>query len=137
NSGPTSGSTNVREVYAEANVPILNDMFLVHSLSASLRARYSSYSKFGSTTNAKYGLEYRPYSDLLVRATYTDVFRAPTILDLYGGPAQNAPVYADPCAGLEEAEGTDANHDSACQNVPRDGTFDQNNTQASTVLTSN
>jgi iron complex outermembrane recepter protein len=137
NSGPTAGSTNVRELYAEANVPILNDMFLVHSLSASLGARYSSYSKFGTTTNAKYGLEYRPYSDLLVRATYTDVFRAPTILDLYGGPAQNAPPYADPCEGIEEAEGTDPNHDAACQNVARDGTFSQGNVQASTVLVSN
>ncbi len=137
NSGPTHGSTNVHELYGELNVPILNDMFLVHSLSASLGLRYSGYSKFGNTTNAKYGIEYRPYSDLLIRGTYTDVFRAPTILDLYNGPAQNAPPYADPCAGLEEAEGTDANHDAACENVVRDGTFDQENTQASTVIRSN
>jgi len=130
NSGPTAGTTNVREVYGELNVPILNDMFLVHSLSTSLGVRWSGFSKFGSTTNAKYGLEYRPYADLLVRGTYTDVFRAPTILDLYSGPAQNAPTYTDPCNGATAPN-------PACQNVPTDGSFEQGNIQASTTLTSN
>jgi iron complex outermembrane receptor protein len=137
NALPTEGKTAVREVYGELNVPIWNDTFLVHSLSASLGARFSSYSRFGTTTNFKYGVEYRPYSDLLVRATYTDVFRAPTILDLYGGPAQNAPQYTDPCNGIEEAVGSDPNHDLACENVVRDGTFAANNIQASTTLSSN
>lgn len=101
-SSPAQGGYNVKEAYAELLIPVLNDMPLVHSLSVDLGDRYSKYSNFGSTSNWKAAVEYRPIEDLLLRATVSKVFRAPSLTDLYAGPAQDAPTATDPCAGHPE-----------------------------------
>ena len=59
--------------------------------------RYSDYSNFGSTTNTKFGLKWKPIDSLLVRATYGTGFRAPTVEDLYGGTTSTRDSYTDPC----------------------------------------
>jgi outer membrane receptor protein involved in Fe transport len=61
--------------------------------------RYSKYSNFGSTNNSKFALEYRPIEDLLLRGTVSQVFRAPTVSNLFGGAATSAPQAVDPCFG--------------------------------------
>lgn len=142
NSEATDGSYDVKEFFSELNVPILDSMPLAKSLVLNAGVRVSDYSNFGTTTNAKYGLEYRPYSDLLIRATYTDVFRAPTTTDLFGGSAQNAPQYSDPCTGLTASALADpavqrgcAGADLASYEDGGDG-YQQNNTQATTTIES-
>ena len=97
-SSPTQGGFNVKEAYAELLIPILKDLPFVHSLNVDLGDRYSKYSNFGSTNNWKAAVEFRPIDDLLLRATVSKVFRAPTPTDLFAGPAQDAPVATDPCA---------------------------------------
>ena len=139
NSKATNGDYNVREIFGELRIPILKDLPGVKSLDFTPGVRYSDYSSFGSTTNAKYGLEYRPYSDLLVRATYTDVFRAPTVNDLFKGNTQDSPLFTDPCNGYGGAANPrTANGDLACgPNVPTDGSFHAANTQGSAIRTGN
>lgn len=129
NSQPVFGSVSVDEFYAEAVVPLLADMDYINSLELSLGVRYSDYSTFGDTTNGKIGLQWRPVDNILVRSTYADVFRAPTINDLFGGQNDSAESYSDPCNGVTTAEGQDANVDAACQNVVRDGSFQQGDSQ--------
>ena len=77
-SSPTQGGYNVKEAYAEVLVPILKDVPFVHSLNVDIGDRYSKYSNFGSTSNWKIAIEYRPIEDLLLRGTVSKVFRAPT-----------------------------------------------------------
>ena len=99
-SSPVAVGFNVKEAYAEVLIPVLSDMPLVHSLNVDIGDRYSKYSNFGSTSNWKIAVEYRPIEDLLLRGTVSKVFRAPTISDIYAGPANSAPPFSDPCQNL-------------------------------------
>ncbi|MFM8846081.1 MAG: TonB-dependent receptor domain-containing protein, partial [Gammaproteobacteria bacterium] len=63
----------------------------------SLASRMSDYDTFGDTTNSKAGLEWRPMDGLLVRGTWAEGFRAPTIADLFGGGSQTFSFFTDPC----------------------------------------
>jgi len=93
----TSGAYNTNEAYAELDVPLLRDLPGAQELGLNVASRYSHYSNFGSTTNNKYSLRWRPIEDLLVRGTWAQGFRAPTIDDLYGGPGQSFETFIDPC----------------------------------------
>ena len=59
------GGYHVREIYAELFVPLLKDLPFVHALNVTLGDRYSDYSSFGSTSNGKLAVEWRPVEDLL------------------------------------------------------------------------
>src|SRR3954469_1074258 len=113
------GGYNVKEVYAELFVPILKDIPFVHALNLTIGDRYSKYNNFGNTNNGKIALEWRPIEDLLIRGTVSEVFRAPTVTNLFGGAASDAPKLSnDPC---DHYTGSPAN--PACVNVPTDGSF--------------
>jgi len=94
---PTTGKYDLNEFYLELNVPILSDMAFAKELSVNVASRYSDYSNFGDTTNSKFGITWRPLDELLVRGTYAEGFRAPTISDLYGGLSSSFESYTDPC----------------------------------------
>lgn len=78
---PDSGSRNVNAVFAEMFVPLVgsaNAMAGIEQLSLSLALRHEDYSDFGSTTNPKFGITYKPFAGLTLRGTYGTSFRAPT-----------------------------------------------------------
>ncbi len=95
--GNTYGDYQVNEAYVEVQVPVLRDLPGANLLSFNVASRYSNYSNFGSTTNNKYSVQWKPIADLLVRGTYAEGFRAPTIEDLSGGGSQSFDFYTDPC----------------------------------------
>lgn len=137
-SGDQRGSYDVREVYAEVLVPLLHNAPFARTLNLTIGGRWSDYSSFGTTTNGTYQLEWRPVSDLLVRASYADIFRAPTIIDMYQAPTADAATFTDPCVGLTAADvAANPNLALACQNVPRNGTFAQANSQIDGLLMGN
>ncbi len=41
--------------------------------------RYEHYSDFGSTSNPKFTLDWRPIEPLMIRASYNEGFRAPNL----------------------------------------------------------
>jgi iron complex outermembrane receptor protein len=115
-SGPTGGSYSVDEVYAELNIPILADVAFAKELSLSLASRYSDFDTFGDTTNSKFGVKWRPMDDLLVRGTWAEGFRAPTIGDLYGGTSDTFTTgFRDPC---DSVFGVAAGSARCLQDVP-------------------
>ncbi len=67
----------VFSAYGEALVPILSN------LEVDVALRYDKYNDFGDTTNPKVGVAYRPVPSLLLRGTYGEGFRAPTMDDLH------------------------------------------------------
>jgi iron complex outermembrane receptor protein len=74
---------NVAE-FAELFVPVIGDANAVggaRELTLSLAARREDYSDFGSTTDPKVGLTFRPIETLTARATYGTSFRAPSLVD--------------------------------------------------------
>ena len=96
---PTKGQYKLDEVYAEAAIPLLKDVPLAKSLDISLAARYSDYDTVGGDSTLKAGLGWRPIQDILVRGTYAQGFRAPSILELYQGGRQTSFQGTDPCNG--------------------------------------
>ncbi len=110
------GSDNVKEIYAETLIPLLSGQPWADSLNLDLGIRTSDYSTVGTSTNKKIAIEWRPISDLLVRGTISQVFRAPSLHDLYDGPTSaGGATLNDPCIGLSAAEL--AQHSAACQFV--------------------
>jgi len=137
-SASSRGSYDVSELYAEVLVPILKDLPGVASLNVTLGTRYSDYSTFGDTTNSMIQVEYRPIQDLLVRASFSEVFRAPTIYNLYHGPTKDAPTFNDPCTGLTSAQlAGNPNLVQACEGVTPDDDFSQPNSQVDGIWLSN
>ena len=98
-SDSTVGSYSVSEAYVEFDAPLLANRRFAKELAVTLGTRYSRYSNFGGTTDSQLGLRWRPVADVLLRATYAQGFRAPSVDDLYGG-AQRSVEYngiTDPC----------------------------------------
>ncbi|MGO1893395.1 MAG: TonB-dependent receptor plug domain-containing protein [Luteimonas sp.] len=104
----TGGSTNLAgratrgdykedSVYGELFLPLLADVAGARELSLNVSSRYSDYDTFGDTVNSKVGLKWKPIEDLMIRATWAEGFRAPTINNLYGGGSQTFAFYTDPC----------------------------------------
>ncbi|MEO5812438.1 MAG: TonB-dependent receptor [Rhodanobacter sp.] len=115
-STPLSGSFDDREAYFETFIPVLADMPLIHSLNVTIGSRFSKYRPGGTSWDQKFGVEWRPISDLLIRGTVAGVFRAPNINELFDGATGSAPQVNDPCNNLTAGEL--AAHPIACQFVP-------------------
>ena len=93
----TSGAYTSKEVYAELNAPLLKDVALAKSLTVDGAVRYSDYDLFGGSTTWKIGLNWAVNDDVRVRGGVGTAFRAPSIIDLYGGALNTFSTYADPC----------------------------------------
>ncbi|GAB2542836.1 TonB-dependent receptor domain-containing protein [Rhodanobacter koreensis] len=93
---PNQGSFSVNEGYVEVFAPLLKDLPGAQSLSLDVARRWSNYSNFGGTRNNSFKLAWKPIDDLMVRASYSTNFRAPTINDLYQG-LYLAGGFTDPC----------------------------------------
>jgi len=74
---PLIDERTVGSVFAEAVLPLLP------KLEAQLAVRYDEYNDFGSTTNPKIGIGWRPRDDVLLRATWGTSFRPPTFRELF------------------------------------------------------
>jgi len=107
-SRPTSGGYEVDEVYAEFQIPLLADLPGAQELVLTAASRYSDYDTFGDTVNSKAGFTWRPIDSVLVRGTWAQGFRAPTIANLYGGGSQSFVFYTDPCDPVYGAARTNA-----------------------------
>ena len=102
----TRGQYSLNEAYVEAAVPLLKDLPLAKALDVSLALRYSDYDTVGGDSTAKIGIGWRPIEDILVRGTYAQGFRAPSILELYQGGRQTSFQGTDPCNGGAAANPT-------------------------------
>ncbi len=100
---PTTGNYAIDEFFTEFSVPILKDTPGAQLLELSLATRYSDYTTFGNTTNSKIGLKWKPIDELLVRGSWSEGFRAPSISDLFSGQSDNFATVNDPCTGAGQA----------------------------------
>lgn len=122
----TRGSYSENSVYGELYLPLLTDVVAARELSLSLSSRYSDYDTFGETTNSKVGLKWKPIDTLMVRATWAQGFRAPTISNLYGGGSQTFAFFTDPCDTLYGAARTNTAVMSRCaQDIANAATYRQ------------
>lgn len=99
----SDGSRNVSGFYAELSVPITK------SLEASLAARTDRYSDFGSATVPKAGLKWKVLSNLALRATYAEGFRAPSLTETTQSPSTGFYTLRDPKLCPDPSDTTNAN----------------------------
>ncbi|WP_243455816.1 TonB-dependent receptor [Sphingosinicella sp. BN140058] len=95
------GSRTVKAAFAELFVPIVgadNAVPGLRELSLSLAGRYEHYSDFGSTTNPKIGITWKPANGITVRGSYGTSFRAPTFTEV-STVAGGAGLYYDTLPG--------------------------------------
>lgn len=87
------GTRNITAGYAEARLPLVDETMSipgVRRLDLSVAGRVERYSDVGASANPKIGLDWRPLSAVIVRATYGKSFRAPSFQDLRSGPTVTA-----------------------------------------------
>lgn len=96
-----AGSRNVKALFGELYVPIFsgeNAIPAFQQLTLSLAGRYEHYSDFGSTTNPKVGITWKPVQGVTVRGSYGTSFRAPTFTEV-SQVAGGAGLYYDTLPG--------------------------------------
>lgn len=111
---PLWGAYHLNSVYTEFNVPLLSGVAGAKYLGVDIASRYENYSTFGSTVKSRVGLLYQPTSDIAVRASYSEGFRAADLSELFSPPTVGYPYVADPCSNYGAA-GTPATVAANCK----------------------
>jgi outer membrane receptor protein involved in Fe transport len=100
------GSFDVKEAFAEINLPILADLPFAQNLSVGGAIRLSDYSTIGGTTTWNVNGSWSPVRDITFRGTYSEAVRAPNITELFAGGSGTYEFITDPCGPERLAEGT-------------------------------
>ena len=102
--GPTigvAGDFNVKELFAEASVPIVNENFF-YDLTLTGGYRYSKYKVAANsfhTSTYKIAAEFAPIRDIRFRGSYNRAVRAPNVVDLFSAQSIGLAGTTDPCSG--------------------------------------
>ena len=98
---PVKGHTDVRELYGEIQIPIVQHNF-IDLLQINAGYRLSNYhiadSSFNTSTYKIEG-EFAPISDVRFRGSYNRAVRAPQVAELFAPTAIGLVGNADPCEG--------------------------------------
>lgn len=93
------GSFDVKEVFAEASIPLVKDSDLAGTLVFAPAVRYADYQGSGSIWSYKFGLDWDLFSDLRLRATYSRDVRAATLGERFDRQRASGTVQDDPVTG--------------------------------------
>ena len=102
---PTSGEYNVKELFGELIVPLLNDYPLIESLELEAAARLSNHSITGTDSTYKLVLNWAINSQIRSRATYSFAVRAPNIAELFAPDSISGARMTDPCHTANQSGG--------------------------------
>ncbi|MGE5626261.1 MAG: TonB-dependent receptor domain-containing protein [Bacillota bacterium] len=126
---PTSGRTSEKSFYAELDLPLVSNAPAMKLLDLDLAGRHTNYNTFGGNNTYRAGLKWQPDADWLVRATWAQGFRAPSINDLFSGNTNLSANVNDPCSGYDPT--TPVGKICAAQGVPL--SYTQPNAQINTL----
>ncbi|RRQ52605.1 TonB-dependent receptor domain-containing protein [Sphingorhabdus wooponensis] len=79
----TPKNRNVKAVYAEMSVPVLESLELTGAV------RLDDYTGFGSTVNPKLTAKFSPFDWVLLRASYNTGFRVPAFNQIFNGVTES------------------------------------------------
>lgn len=85
----SGGDRDVFAIFGESIVPLTDDLEL------NLAFRYDDYSDFGTATTPKVALRYQVLEDVVLRASWGQGFRAPSLSDLYAADSFSADTATD------------------------------------------
>ncbi len=92
---PSSGSYDVKEVFAEAVVPLASNVTLAESLELNGTLRYTDYSTSGSVVTWKAGAVWRPVPEVMIRGSQSRDIRAANLEEMYRGGVQGLQTVTD------------------------------------------
>ncbi len=100
--------SEVKEAFAELQIPLLKDTPFFHNLTVSGAARVSDYKGAAGTVWAyNGGVEWAPIRDIRFRANYGRAVRAPNYTETASPLGQNfAPGFQDPCSPARLGSGS-------------------------------
>ena len=93
-----SGSREAAAAFVELAIPLVgrdNARAGIRSLDLQLAGRMDHYSDFGTAWTPKIGIKYRPTEELVIRGSYGQGFRAPTLQELYLGQSTSFLEFID------------------------------------------
>jgi outer membrane receptor protein involved in Fe transport len=104
---PASGQYDIKELYGELRVPILQNKPFARLLQFEGGYRLSDYSTAaGATQSYKLSGEWAPTEDIRLRGGYNVAVRAPNIVELHTPQTPGLYTGDDPCAGRIIAPGS-------------------------------
>lgn len=86
---PVVGDRKLTALFAELSVPVLKQV------EAQVAVRHDRYSGGTNSTTPKLAVKYQPSRDVLLRASYSEGFKMPSLRDLFGGQNQSADSVQD------------------------------------------
>jgi outer membrane receptor protein involved in Fe transport len=96
---PVSGAFDVKEIFGEARIPLVNDMPFVKELTTDVGYRFSHYNNVGNTYTYKIDGEWAINDDVRIRGGFNHAVRAPNVQELYSQQTVGLDGSSDPCAG--------------------------------------
>jgi len=91
----TIGQYSSNSVYGELLMPFFDNGS--QAIDVTLGLRWDDFSTFGDDTTYQLGVEFQAMAGLKFRGTIGEVFRAPSIGELFAGVVDSFPTYVDPC----------------------------------------
>jgi iron complex outermembrane receptor protein len=103
--GITAGSDRTKAIFAEVDVPLLEDKPFVRSLSLNASMRYTEVASYGSGDTYKVGINWDITDTVKLRASNGTSFRTPSLYELYlaNQTASARQSSIDPCIDWEAA----------------------------------
>lgn len=95
----TSGKNSSHAAFAELQVPVFgkkNAAPLLQRFDINLAGRYENYDRAGSSTVPKVGFSWAPVQPLLLRASYSEGFRAPSLTEYQVANTTSTSTLTDP-----------------------------------------
>jgi outer membrane receptor protein involved in Fe transport len=98
-----AGAFDVKELFGEVRVPIVQDMEFAKEISLEAGYRYAKYSSAGAVDAEKLGLDWQINPDIRLRGSFERAVRAPNVNELFAPQAPGLASGTDPCAGASPA----------------------------------
>jgi iron complex outermembrane receptor protein len=92
-----SGAYYAYELYTAVQVPLLHDRPWARDMVLNAGLRWSDYGSLDSRTTWQAGLRWQLADELALRGNFAEVFRAPSLTELYERPTYAEQFVYDPC----------------------------------------
>ncbi|MEM1435684.1 MAG: TonB-dependent receptor [Pseudomonadota bacterium] len=94
----TEGNFTVNELFAEVDVPLLEDIPFAQELTLNAQYRWFDYDTFGSDDVYRIGMNWQISDDIRIRGNFSTAFRSPQVTDLFGGGVVSFDFFTHPCS---------------------------------------
>ncbi|PZQ54444.1 MAG: TonB-dependent receptor, partial [Phenylobacterium zucineum] len=97
--GPSDGSYNVKEVFAELYLPLLRDLTLIDELNVDVAYRRSDYNLVGAVDTYKASVDWAVVQGVRFRGGYQRAIRAPSLGELFAPPERSSAALGSTASG--------------------------------------